>query len=103
MKKIYAIRDRVANDLVTMQMYSLMTFHNDQSATRYFADAILDPKSILNKHPADYELIVCGHVNQDGHIEQEGWDAPEIVITGSALIAAQPDAPQEQQLQIFGR
>lgn len=90
---IYAIRDRIANDLLAMQMYRLFCFKTDQQAARYFSDGILDEKSVLNKHPNDYELIKCGHVADDGRIE--GWQIPEIIITGSALLATQPALVKE--------
>lgn len=89
MRNIYAIRDRLAKDLVGIQMYLLLIFRTDQQAVRYFADAILDEKSILNKHPDDYELIICGAVEDDGTLIQNLNAVPRIVITGSALLAAQ--------------
>lgn len=85
-KGIYAIRDRLANDLVGMQMYLLMIFTNDQTAARYFADAINDNTSILNKHPGDYELISLGTVSQGGEITPEPI---RHIITGDALLALQ--------------
>lgn len=96
MKFIYAIRDRLAQDLVGMQMYTLFVFRTDQQAVRYFADSILDDKSVLAKHPADYELVHLGTIAEDGTITSE---RPRIVITGDALIAAttthQPQLVQE--------
>lgn len=90
MKQIYAIFDRVGKELVGMGMYELFVFRTDQQAVRYFSDCILDPKSILNKHPSDYELVNLGY------IEQDNLSAPlinasnnyTVVITGDALIAA---------------
>lgn len=86
MKTLYAIRDRVGEDLISMQMYSVFVFKTDQQAARYFADAILSDKSILNQHPSDYELIKCGEISDTGEIS--GYETgPQIVITGDALIA----------------
>lgn len=90
MKQIYGIYDRVAKELMGAGMYELFVFRTDQQAVRYFADCILDPKSILSKHPSDYELVNLGF------IEQDNLSAPlinasnnyQIVITGDALIAA---------------
>lgn len=89
MKTIYAIRDRIANELVGMSMYMLFVFRTDQQAVRYFADAINDKTSILNKHPADYELVALGIISDtdDGPIMKAG--PTTIIITGDALIAAQ--------------
>lgn len=92
MKHIYAIRDRIAQDLVGVHMYLLLVFRTDQQAARYFADAINDKTSILNKHPADYELLKCGRVRDDGGLE--GTEIPEIIITGDALLAVQQPATE---------
>ena len=85
-KTIYAIRDRVANDLIGNQMYLLMIFRTDAQAVRYFADAVLDDKSILNKHPTDYELLALGTISEGGDITS---DTPRVVITGDTLVATQ--------------
>lgn len=89
MKKIYAIRDRIANELVGMSMYMLFAFRTDQQAIRYFADAIMDEKSILNKHPADYELVSVGQLHETAAGEIILTDGTHhVIITGDALIAA---------------
>lgn len=88
MKKIFAIRDRVANDLLTMQMYTLMTFKTNEQAARYFADAILDKSSVLNRHPGDYELLYLGTVDDNGYLIPNTPD-PALVLTGDTLIALQ--------------
>lgn len=87
MKKVYAIHDRVANSLVAIQMYMLMVFNTDQQAARYFADAINDTTTILNKHPGDFELIYCGDVNDNGKIT--ALEPVSIIVTGDALLAVQ--------------
>lgn len=93
MKTLYAIRDRVAEELVSMQMYSVFVFKTDQQAARYFADAILSDKSILNQHPSDYELIKIGVLSDNGTIDTP-WGPPHIIITGDALTATQPKTDQ---------
>lgn len=65
MKRIYAIYDNKAQDFTGMHMYVLMCFRTDQQAARYFADAINDTTSILNKHPKDYDLVCLGHIEDD--------------------------------------
>lgn len=87
MKTVYAIRDRLANDLVGAQMYTLFVFRTNQQAVRYFADAILDEKSQLAKHPGDYELIAVGEIDDNG--ELLAAKEPLVIITGDTLIAAQ--------------
>lgn len=89
MKTIYAIRDRIADDIVGLQMYSLFTFKTDQQAVRYFADTLFDEKSILAKHPQDYELIACGVLHDDGKITTNIDYWPKIITTGEALLAMQ--------------
>lgn len=87
---IYAIRDRIALDIVGMSMYMLMVFRTDQEAARYFADAVNDTTSILNKHPADYELIHVGNMKETGELVPYG--DPRIIITGDALLGVQKPA-----------
>lgn len=82
MRTIYAIRDRVANDLVGY--YPLVTFRTDQQAIRYFADSIAMEKSALGAHPNDYELLALGTIQDDGQITDQ---PPQVIITGTALMA----------------
>lgn len=83
MRTIYAIRDRVANDLAGY--FPLVVFRTDAQAVRYFGDSIAAEKSALSAHPADYELIACGKLQDDGTITSQ---STRIIITGDALIAA---------------
>lgn len=92
MKNIYAIRDRIAGEITGMRMYSLMVFRTDQEAARYFADAINDTTSILNKHPADYELIYCGQVDDDGTIRPREIGQQAFIVSGDTLLAVQQPA-----------
>lgn len=85
MKRLYAIYDRLAQEIVGRSMYAIMCMRTDQEATRYFADAIYDETSILAKHPADYELIYLGTMNDRGHLKAQ--EIPTIIITGDALVA----------------
>lgn len=85
MKNIYAIRDRLADELVGHTMYLFMIFNTDQQAVRYFADAILDEKSILAKHPADYELLAIGELHEGRYIRST--DDQRVVITGDAIVS----------------
>lgn len=93
MKQIYAIRDRIAKDLVGMQMYILLVFRTDQQAARYFADAVNDKTSMLNKHPGDYELVKLGYLEHDNLSEPLINAANEytVIITGDAVVALQPE------------
>lgn len=90
MKRIYAINDRVAKELVGMRMYLLMVFRTDHEAVRYFADAINDTTSILNKHPGDYELVWLGYITPEDIIH--GNETQQLIITGDTLLAVQQPA-----------
>jgi len=94
MRKIYAVIDRMASDLVGNGGLVLMTFKTEQQAIRYFWDAVVDTSSILNKHPEDYDLLHLGDVNDDGEITPA---RPNVVITAKAIIAGstQHNGPQE--------
>lgn len=89
MKKLYAILDRIANELVGLRMYTIMCFRTDEEAARYFSDAINDTSSILNKHPSDYTLVRLGQIDDLGNITAT---KPELVITGDTLLALQQPA-----------
>lgn len=82
MKTVYAIRDRIANDLVGY--YPLVVFRTDQQAIRYFADSIVQEKSALGAHPNDYELINIADIDDTGNITSD--HGPSIVITGTAIM-----------------
>ena len=94
MKNIFAIRDRIADELVGLRMYTLMCFRTNEEAARYFADAVNDTTSILHKHPGDYELVRLGEVNDHGYIRP--LQDPQLIVTGDTLLALQqpttPDA-----------
>lgn len=86
MRHIYAINDRIANELVGLRMYILMCFRTDAEAARYFADAVNDTTSILNKHPQDYELLKLGHLDANDELTKTDRT---LIITGDQLIALQ--------------
>lgn len=98
MKTIYAIRDRIAGDLAGY--YPLVVFRTDQQAIRYFGDSLNAEKSALAAHPQDYELIKNGRVEDDGTIH--ATTTPEIVITGTALLALM-SPPDRAQLELLNK
>lgn len=89
MKTLYAIFDRIANELVGLRMYTIMCFRTNEEAARYFSDAINDTSSILNKHPSDYTLVRLGQIDDLGNITAT---KPELVVTGDTLLALQQPA-----------
>lgn len=83
MKRIYAVRDRIANDLAGI--FPLVVMRTDQQAVRYFGDSLLtEQKSALSAHPDDYELVYVGELADDGTIVPQ--QLPQIIITGTALM-----------------
>lgn len=96
-KGIYAIYDRVAGEIIGRAMYALMIFRTGAEATRYFADAVNDQTSVINKHPSDYELRLIGVITENGNIVPE--DQHRTIITGDSLVAAQA-APDEDETKV---
>lgn len=87
-RRVYAIRDRVSDDLVGRAMYLLMVFRNDAEAARYFADAVNDTTSIINKHPADYELVSIANLDDKGNFYPHDR---AVVVTGDSVVALQEE------------
>lgn len=79
---IYAILDKKAEALVGgLQLHRALA-----SAVRSFTDIALDPKTMINRHPEDFELIELGFITDDNQIvPAEGYN---VVITGAAWAAA---------------
>lgn len=86
MKRIYAIRDVVAQAFVGI----LHQFPHDAPAVRLFSDVARDEQTIIGKHPEDYELWCLGELQDDGCIMPE----VVVVLTGSAWKAAQAEGPK---------
>lgn len=96
MKNIYAIKDRVADELSGLSMYLLFVFRTDAQAARYFSDAINDQSSMLNKHPADYELRRLGQLDDNKIINVEDV----LVITGDALVSIQQETGDNRPVKL---
>lgn len=90
MKTIYAIRDRVANDLAGS--FPLVVFRTDAQAIRYFADSMQIERSALAAHPNDYELISCGTIEDDGHIGVP--HGTMVIATGEAIMTMIKESQQ---------
>lgn len=58
--KLYALHDKVAKALSAFQVAK-----GDASVTRDFAQAVLEPKSLLGKYPDDFELVVFATLSED--------------------------------------
>lgn len=66
----------------------LQLFRHDAPAVRFFADVASDPQTMIARHPADYELLCLGRLSDDPALI-EGFETPQVVITGAAWKAAQ--------------
>lgn len=91
MKRIYAIRDKVAE-----AFGPLMTFPHDAPAIRAFSDVASDPQTQVGRHPDDFELMELG-ILDDQAAEIVSQAPARVVITGSSWRAAQVEASEVSQ------
>lgn len=83
MKRIYAIRDNVAE-----AFGPLMTFSHDAPAIRAFSDVAADPNTQVGRHPGDFELLDLGVFDEQAS-EIVCTVPARSVITGAQWQAAQ--------------
>lgn len=85
---IYAIRDKKAEQIIG----GLRLHPHPSTAVREFGDIGLDTKSMINRHPDDFELVQLGELTDDHTAIEPIYN---VVITGTAWAAAQrqPEAP----------
>lgn len=75
---IYCIKDRLTGFLTP-------TFdQNDPSAIRNFRHALLHTDSLLNSHPADFDLYSLGEFNSETGVIVSC--DPRVVATGSSVV-----------------
>lgn len=84
MIRIYAIRDLVSKAILG----GLHFFRHPAPAIRFFGDIASDPQTQIARHPQDYDLIAVATFDEDT-LKLDGFDEPEIVITGAQWAAAQ--------------
>lgn len=80
MRHIYTVYDTVARTVLP----SLIIEQSDAPAIRAFHDALNAPNSLLAQHPADFNLILLGSLEDDGTIFPA--DAPVTLATGHAWL-----------------
>lgn len=85
--KLYALYDKKAQ--------SLSSFHvakSDAQASRDFAQAVLEPKSVLGRYPEDFELVAIGEVFEE--VLEEGPQLVALpmqaVVTARQVLDLQP-------------
>lgn len=85
-KAIYHLYDKVAQTVVG----GIITANNDNVAMRDFTDALKNPQSVLHTHPEDFNLLVLGHLEDDGTLVPCPG-GPMVVSTGQAWALAQAE------------
>lgn len=60
-------------------------FHYDGEAIRAFADTVEDPKSVINRHPADYRLYRIGDFDDRGGV-LKGVSEPVFVCEATQFV-----------------
>lgn len=94
---IYAILDTKANAIIG----GLQLHKHPSAAIRTFGDIAADPKSMIARHPEDYELIELGTLHEDASVAKgfnhciQALPEHEVIITGKAWAAAQRPADIE--------
>lgn len=85
---IYAIYDNVAQAIIG----GLHIQPHAAPAIRMFGDVAALPNSSIGLHPADFDLVQLGVLNEDNTITPQ----KEIILTGANWAAAQiqPEAPR---------
>lgn len=79
-KYVYVIRDRIAGCIAS----PLFLEWRDGSAVRQFMDLMSRGQGPIREHPADYDLVCLGSVQEDsGAIEA---CAPRVVANGEDLV-----------------
>lgn len=80
--RLFAVRDKVANALIG----TVWIMRHEAAAIRTFTDIASDPQSSINKHPADYELIELGELNETNNAIEP---TTRVVLDGATWAATQ--------------
>lgn len=100
--KLYALHDKKAQALS-----NFVVERSDAVATRFFAEAVLQPNSVIGKYPDDFELVALCDVSQDypqADLEFAKQmfvlsDAPAaVVVTARQVVDMQPKADGQLSL-----
>jgi len=81
--RIYAIVDKKADAIIA----GLHLHKHEAAAVRMFTDVANDDRSMLHRHPDDFELVCIGGLTEQNTII--AMERPIVIITGSAWKAAQ--------------
>lgn len=78
---LYAVRDNVAGMLIG----GIIVVRHEAAAIRTFGDIASQPDSIVRLHPADFDLLRLGHLDDAMQLVPDFG----VVITGAQWHAAQ--------------
>lgn len=99
---IYAIFDKVANDLFGGQ-HALLISREDAAAVRVYTELLSDPKTIVGKYPADHDLLFLGELEEDYCISDDSLGhQPRTVLEGQAWLALNKPPTPEPELDPHG-
>lgn len=94
MKRLYAVRDRVAG----MCIGGVYVHRNDTAAIRMFSDIASDKQSMIAQHPHDFELLYVAKFDDDSGL-CIAEERPLLVMSGESWVAAQtPDVSAPEKL-----
>lgn len=85
--KLYALYDRKAEGFSAYQVAKA-----DAVVSREFAQAVLEPKSLLGKYPDDFALVCFGEVPGEPSEEGEFMLVASEVLTARQVVDLQPKA-----------
>ncbi len=89
-QKLYSIYDRKAETHSAPFLSA-----TDATASRSFSQAVLDPKTTINQHPADFELVSLAEWDDStGQILQNNVKSVKQIITGTQIINSQAESAQ---------
>jgi len=74
---------------------------NEAQAQRDFGDAVLNPESMLNKHPEDYILYNIGFFD-DNAGKFEAFDTPSHVCNAVDFISNKPIEVPNKEVEAIG-
>ena len=82
---LYVVFDRVAESV----QGGVHCFPHDAVAVRFFRDVMDAPDTSLSKHPADYDLLCLGSLDNDGPALVSL--VTRTVLTGASIVAIRSD------------
>lgn len=79
---LFVVYDKVAETF----LFNIVIDRHPAPACRQFNDALAAPDSALAKHPADYQLLHIGYIEDSGQLVPI---VPQVIHTGEAWLSSQ--------------